>query len=44
MKKPKELFFFYTIKDTKKFKQVLAKDIYPHITSKPLVYRTFAWF
>ncbi|KDQ26239.1 DyP-type peroxidase [Pleurotus ostreatus PC15] len=33
MKKPKELFFFYTIKDTRRFKQVLAKDIYPHITT-----------
>lgn len=37
MKKPKELFFFYTIIDPKKFKQVLAKDIYSRITSKSLV-------
>ncbi len=37
MKKPKQLFFFYTIMDPKKFKQVLAKDIYSRITSKLLV-------
>ncbi|KAF4580675.1 hypothetical protein EYR40_003074 [Pleurotus pulmonarius] len=33
MKKPKQLFFFYTIADSKKFKQVLAKDIYSLITT-----------
>ncbi|KAF9498322.1 dye decolorizing peroxidase [Pleurotus eryngii] len=33
MKKPKQLFFFYSIRDPKKFKQVLAELIYPHITT-----------
>ncbi|KAJ8507743.1 dyp-type peroxidase [Pleurotus djamor] len=33
MKKPLQLFFFYHINDPKKFKQVLAKLIYPHITT-----------
>lgn len=34
MRKPKEIFFFYSIQNPRKFKSVLAKWIYPHITSR----------
>ncbi|KAF9494758.1 dye decolorizing peroxidase [Pleurotus eryngii] len=33
MRKPKEIFFFYSIQNPRKFKSVLAKFIYPHITT-----------